>query len=95
MHNLDNVEDKTTLGELVSAVTDGKELKKGTKILLAVAWCRKDKRPLFEMFTEVLMFDVTHSTNTEAQPLGLSALIDHNMKVFTPFPVFMPSECQW
>ena len=94
-HNLDNVEDKIALGELVSAVTDGKELKKGTKILLAVAWCRKDERRLFEMFPEVLMFDVTHSTNTEARPLGLSASIDHNMKVFTPFRVFMPSECQW
>ena len=94
-YNLDNIEDKIVLRELVSAVTDGKELMKGMKILLAVSWCRENECFLFEIFTDVLMFDVTQSTNTEARPLGLSVSIDHNMKVFTPFRVFMPSECQW
>ena len=37
------------------------------------------------MFPEVLMFDVTHATNIETCPLGLSASINHNMKLFTLF----------
>lgn len=94
-YDLDNSDDKMALGEFVSAITDGKELLEGQKILLAVTWYREDERRLFEMFPEVLMFDVTYQTNTEARPLGLAASIDHHMNVFTPFRVFMPSECQW
>jgi hypothetical protein len=62
-----------------------------------VAWCREDERQLFELFPEVLMFDVTFGTNTESRPLGVSASMDgnDNMNVFTPFRMFMPSQCQW
>lgn len=94
-YGLDDSEDKIALGEFVSVITNGKDLTKGQKILLAVAWCREDERRLFQMFPEVLMSDVTYQTNTEARPLGLSASIDHGMNVFTPFRVFMRSECQW
>ena len=71
LYNTDKFEDKIALGELVSAVTDGKEFKKGINILVAVAWCREDDLHFFGMFPKVLVFDVTHSTNTEARPLGL------------------------
>ena len=40
------------------------------------------------------MFDVTSGTNSEGRPLGVSSACDGNMDVFTPFCVFMPSECQ-
>jgi hypothetical protein len=50
---------------------------------------------MFELFPEVIMFDVTHKTNNEKRPLGVCAAIDQNMEVFTPLRVFMPSECQW
>lgn len=83
------------LDEFVSSLIDGKELSEGQKILLAVAWCTEDEWRLFEMFLEVLMFDVTYQTNAEAQPLGLATGINQSMNVFTPFRVFMPSECQW
>jgi hypothetical protein len=39
------------------------------------------------------MFDVTFGTNTESRPLSVSASMDGNMNVFTPFRVFMPSQC--
>ena len=64
-------------------------------MLIAVVWCREDERELFELFPEVLMFDVTFDTNTESRPIGVSASIDSNMNVFTPFCVFMPSQWQW
>ena len=41
------------------------------------------------------MFDITHGTNSEGRPLGISSSCDSNMNVFTPFRVFMPSECPW
>ena len=41
------------------------------------------------------MFDVTFGTNVESRPLGVTASMDGNMNVFTPFRVFMPSQCQW
>ena len=85
--------DKLALGITLAELS--KELCVGQKILLAVAWCREDERQLFEMFPEVLMFDVTYGTNTEARPLGVSASTNANMEVFTPFRVFMPSECMW
>ena len=41
------------------------------------------------------MFDVTNGTNSEGRPLGVFSACDGNMDVFTPFLVFMTSECQW
>ena len=72
-----------------------KNLIVGNKVLLAVAWCRNDERRLFQMFPEVFMFDITHGTNKEARPLGKSSSCNSNMNMFTPFRVFMPSECHW
>ena len=35
------------------------------------------------------MFNITFGTNTEGRPLGVATSIDSNVKVFTPFRVFM------
>ena len=94
-YKLSNVSDKMALGEILLELQRTKNLVVGNKILLSVAWCREDERKLFEMFPEVIMFDVTHGTNSEGRPLGVSSSCDGNMEVFTPFRVFMPSECQW
>ena len=92
-YNLSTSKEKLALGETLASLSD--TLRVGQKILLGVAWCRKDEQKLFELFPEVLMFDVTFGTNTESRPLGVSASMDGNMNVFTPFRVFMPSQCQW
>lgn len=63
--------------------------------IFRVAWCREDEVRLFEMFPEILMFDVTHKTNNEKRPLGIFVGIDQNMDVFNVMRVFIPSECQW
>ena len=86
-------EEQHQLGASLSTIRD--RLKVGQKILLAFAWARSDECRLFELFPEILKVDVTHGTNTEARPLCVSALIDANMKTFTPIRVFLPSECQW
>jgi hypothetical protein len=70
-------------------------LKVGQKILLAVAWCREDERALFNLFPEVLQFDVTFGTNNECRPLGVCIAFDGNMKTFCPAKAFLPSQCQW
>jgi hypothetical protein len=90
---LSTSQEKLALGDTLASLSD--TLRVGQKILLGVAWCREDERQLFELFPEVLMFDVTFGTNTESQPLGVSASMDGNMNVFTPFRVFVPSQCQW
>ena len=87
--------DKKALGEMLAELQKTKNLIVGNKVLLAVAWCRNDERRLFQMFPEVFMFDITHGTNKEGRPLGISSSCDSNMNVFTPFRVFMPSECHW
>ena len=87
--------DKLTLGDVLVSVSKTHELKIDQKNLFAVAWCRNDERRLFEMFSEILLFDVTHKTNNEKRPLGIFAGIDQNMEAFTPLRIFMPSECQW
>ena len=71
------------------------ELQVGQEIMLAVAWCRDDERRLFELYPEVLLFDVTFGTNREGRPLGMSCAFDQNMNTFIPVRVYMPSECQW
>jgi hypothetical protein len=90
---LQSPEDELSLGMILEPIRD--RLKVGQKVLLAAAWARNDERRLFEMFPEVLMFDVTAGTNSEGRPLGCTASPDGNMKVFTPVRVFMPSECYW
>ena len=95
VHAVSKPIDKMALGEMLAELQKTKNLVVGNKILLAVAWCREDERRLFEMFPEVLMFDVTSGKNSEGRPLGVSSSCDYNMDVFTPFRVFMPSECRW
>ena len=90
---LDNNDDKLVLGIFLSPLQA--HLKVGQKILLAVAWAREDEIQMFEQYPEVLMFDVTMSTNNEARPEGIAASVDGNMQVFTPFRVFLPSQCGW
>lgn len=87
--------DKLALSDILIAVSKKREITPGQKILLALAWCREDEARLFEMFPEVLMFDVTHGTNNEKRPLGIFASIDQNFEVCTPMRIFMPNECQW
>jgi hypothetical protein len=70
-YNLLTSKEKLALGDTLASLLD--TLRVGQKILLGVAWCREDERQLFELFPEVLMFDVTFGTNTESQPLGVSA----------------------
>jgi hypothetical protein len=70
-------------------------LQVGQRILLAVAWCRLDERRLFELFPEVLMMDVTFSTNREGRPLATTCAFDQNMTTFVPMRAFLPSQCQW
>jgi hypothetical protein len=83
-------EEQVQLGTALSPIRE--RLMVGQKILLAAAWVREDERRLFEMFPEV---DVTHGTNSEGRPLGVSASIDVYVKTFTPLRAFLPSECQW
>lgn len=70
-------------------------LKVGQNILLAVAWVRTDELKLFSKFPEILMVDVTHSTNSEGRPLVVTAGIDCYKKSFSPIRAYIPSECMW
>ena len=67
----------------------------GQRILLGVAWSRCDEIRLFELFPEVLMFDVTNGTNNEFRPQIMTCSIDGHNKAFTPVRGFLPSQCQW
>ena len=91
--DLGTLEDQLSLGTFLEPVRD--RLQVGQRILLAVAWCRTDEKRLFELFPEVLMFDVTFGTNYEHRPLGMTASPDGDMNVFTPVRAFLPSECSW
>jgi hypothetical protein len=80
-YNLLTSKEKLALGDTLASLSD--TLRVGQKILMGVAWCREDEWQLFELFPEVLMFDITFGTNTESRPLGVSASMDGNMNVFT------------
>lgn len=90
---IDSTLDKLALGAALSSFRG--KLSVGQKVLLAVAWCHEDERHLFELFPEVLMFDVTYQTNNEGRPLGVTCSPDGNMDVFSPIRAFLPSECKW
>ena len=85
--------DETAVKSMLAPIYQ--ELQVGQQIMLAVAWCRDDERRLFELYPEVLLFDVTFGTNREGRPLGMSCAFDQNMNTFVPVRVYMPSECQW
>ena len=85
--------DQMSLGTILQPIRN--RLTVGKRVLLAVAWCREDERRLFELYPEVLMFDVTFGTNNEGRPMGVTACPDGNMNVFTPVRAFLPSQCRW
>ena len=86
-------EDHLSLGAILEPIRN--RLTVGKKVLLAVAWCREDELPLFDLYPEVLMFDVTFGTNNEGRPMGITASPDGDMNVFTPIRAFLPSQCRW
>ena len=92
-YSLSAAEDQMSLGVILEPIRS--RLTVGKKVLLAVAWCREDERRLFELYPEVLMFDVTFGTNNEGRPMGVTACPDGDMNIFTPVRAFLPSQCRW
>jgi len=85
--------ERMSLASTLLPIVDRLEV--GKRVLLAAAWTRTDERRLFEMYPEVLMFDVTFQTNNEGCPLGVTCSPDGNMNIFTPIRAFLPSQCRW
>ena len=83
--------ERMSLASTLLPIVDRLEVKK--RVLLAAAWTRTDERRLFEMYPEVLMFDVTFQMNSnEGRPLGVTCSPDGNMNIFTPFRAFLPEK---
>ena len=66
-----------------------------SSFLLAVAWVHENDQRLFELFSEVLMCDVTQGTNSEKRPLFVLLGKDRDGKFPMLFKCFMPSQQKW
>ena len=90
MTELRTADEKIGIAEMLLQMRD--QLRVGKKVLLASVWCCEDERMLFHKYPEILMADVTLSTNAQGRPEFITCSPGPDMKVFTPLHAFLPSQ---
>jgi hypothetical protein len=70
-------------------------LENSQAMVLAACWSTLEDIEIFSLFPEILSGDTTFSTNKEKRPLLIGAGKDNNMRNFSDYRYFLPSEQRW
>jgi len=84
--------DLATFCELARANVKADE---NQQLLVAVAWCTREGRKIFEAFPETLFVDGTHKTNAQSFTLITAGVKDNNGQMHIVFRAFVPNERNW
>lgn len=84
-----------TLKDDMMELLRGLFIEDGGSVLVAVCWTSDQQRRYFQMFPEVIGFDITHKTNAEKRPMFIIVARTSNGKNIPIMNAFCPSEAKW